>query len=225
MLKEVAVWFLLFMFYSFAGWLIEVIVSFFSHKKFINRGFLIGPICPIYGTGAILLSAVLNRAESPLAIFCVAFVGGALLEYGASYFMEKLFHVRWWDYSEKPVNLNGRICLSSIFSFGVAGIFIVEVMTPFLRQLFAGLPSSFILATAVALAVWLIFDFMLSLWLILGVRVTVGTVARDATDEISTRVQEVLMNKGRLNRRLVKAFPNQAPSKKTPRKPRKTAKK
>lgn len=225
MLREIAIWFLLFMFYSFAGWLIEVIVSFFSHKKFINRGFLIGPICPIYGTGAVLLSAVLDRAESPLAIFCVAFVGGAVLEYGASYLMEKLFHVRWWDYAEKPININGRICLSSIFSFGLAGILIVEVTTPFLRQLFASMPSLFLLATAAALAMWLVFDFMLSLWLILGVRVTVGTVARDATDEISTRVQEILMNKGRLNRRLVKAFPNQVPSKKTPHKPRKSVKK
>lgn len=225
MFREIAVWFLLFMFYSFIGWLIEVAVTLASHKKFVNRGFLVGPICPIYGTGAILLSALLDRAESPLAIFCVAFVGGAVLEYGASYLMERLFHVRWWDYSEKPINLNGRICLSSIFSFGLAGILIVEVITPFLRQVFASMSSSSILATAIALATWLVFDLMLSLWLILGVRVTVGTVSRDATDEISTRVQEILMNKGRLNRRLVKAFPNQTPSKKTPRKPRKTVKK
>lgn len=221
MLEKVAIWFLLFMLYSFGGWVMEVVVSLISHKKFINRGFLVGPICPIYGTGAVIISLLLNQTENPIAIFCVSLVGGAVLEYSASFLMEKLFRVRWWDYSDKPVNINGRICMSSIISFGIAGIFIVEFVTPFFYGFFDSLYSPLLLFIAALLAAWFIFDIVLSLWLILGVRVTVGTVQRDATDEISTRVQEILMDKGKLNRRLVKAFPNQTPSKKTPHKPRK----
>lgn len=221
MIEKIAIWFLIFMVYSFGGWLIEVIVSLIDRKKFVNRGFLIGPICPIYGTGAVILSLILNRTESIIAIFCVALVGGAVLEYCASFIMEKLFRVRWWDYAEKSVNINGRICMSSVLSFGLAGIFIVEFITPFLYSLFSNTYTPLMLTGAAILSAWMFCDILLSLWLILGVRVTVGTVQRDATDEISTRVQEILMNKGKLNRRLVKAFPNQSPSKKTPRKTRK----
>ncbi len=218
MIEKIAIWFLIFMVYSFGGWLIEVIVSLIDRKKFVNRGFLIGPICPIYGTGAIILSLILNRTESIIAIFCVSLVGGAVLEYCASFIMEKLFRVRWWDYAEKSVNINGRICMSSVLSFGLAGIFIVEFITPFLYSLFSNTYTPLMLTGAAILSAWMFCDILLSLWLILGVRVTVGTVQRDATDEISTRVQEILMNKGKLNRRLVKAFPNQSPSKRTPRK-------
>lgn len=218
MIEKIAIWFLIFMVYSFGGWLIEVIVSLIDRKKFVNRGFLIGPICPIYGTGAVILSLILNRTESIIAIFCVPLVGGAVLEYCASFIMEKLFRVRWWDYAEKSVNINGRICMSSVLSFGLAGIFIVEFITPFLYSLFSNTYTPLMLTGAAILSAWMFCDILLSLWLILGVRVTVGTVQRDATDEISTRVQEILMNKGKLNRRLVKAFPNQSPSKRTPRK-------
>lgn len=218
MIEKIAIWFLIFMVYSFGGWLIEVIVSLIDRKKFVNRGFLIGPICPIYGTGAIILSLILNRTESIIAIFCVSLVGGAVLEYCASFIMEKLFRVRWWDYAEKSVNINGRICMSSVLSFGLAGIFIVEFITPFLYSLLSNTYTPLMLTGAAILSAWMFCDVLLSLWLILGVRVTVGTVQRDATDEISTRVQEILMNKGKLNRRLVKAFPNQSPSKRTPRK-------
>ena len=93
----IATWFLIFIIYSFAGWCMEVLISLVLRKKLINRGFLVGPICPIYGVGALLLSAVLDANEPPLVIFCVAFVGSAVLEYLASFVMERLFRVRWWD--------------------------------------------------------------------------------------------------------------------------------
>ncbi len=215
-------WFLIFMFYSFAGWIIEVLVTIAEHHKVVNRGFLVGPICPIYGTGATLISLILNEAENWFAIFCVAVVGGAILEYVVSFLMEKLFRVRWWDYTCKPFNINGRICLESVLCFGIGGIFIVKVMTPLLLTIIASTPLWIINILALALLIWLIFDLILSLWLIIGVRVTVGTVQKDATEEITEHVRNVLTEKGKLNRRLVKAFPHQTPSKK-PIKTRKTS--
>lgn len=192
----------------------EVIINIFQHHKFINRGFLVGPICPIYGTGAVAISLVLSGAESPFAIFCVSLVGSAILEYLASYLMEKFFRVRWWDYSNKPFNINGRICLTSLIAFGFFGVLAIKVITPALQSTLGELPAWLLYLIASSLFTILIADIFLSLWLVLGVRVTVGTVQKDATDEISERVQEILMGKGKLNRRLVKAFPNQAPSKK-----------
>lgn len=210
--------FLLFMVYSFLGWIIEVIVTMLEHRKIVNRGFLVGPICPIYGTGALLISLILAPSENWFAIFCVAVVGGSILEYTVSVIMERLFRVRWWDYSEKPFNLNGRICLESSLLFGIAGILIVKFVTPGFLALFAALPVWLLYLIVGILLLWLFADIALSLKLIIGVRVTVGTVQKDATEEISERVREVLMGKGKLSRRLMKAFPSQTPSKKAPRK-------
>lgn len=224
-MEKVATWFAIFIFYSFAGWLIEVLISFIQKRKIINRGFLVGPICPIYGTGALLLPFIVSSVETPLVIFCVAVVGSAILEYVVSYLMEKIFRVRWWDYADQPFNLNGRICISAALSFGVIGVLMLKVITPALLGMIGSLPVAVLYIVAGLLAAWLVFDILLSLWLIFGVRVTVGTVQRDATDEISERVQEILMNKGKLNRRLVKAFPNQTPAKKKPRTKKSTPKK
>ncbi len=212
-----AIWFLIFMFYSFAGWLIEVAVTIAEHHKVVNRGFLVGPICPIYGTGAVLISLILSEAENWLAVFCVAVVGGALLEYAVSYLMEKLFRVRWWDYSNRPFNLEGRICLFSVLAFGFAGILIIKIVTPALLAVLGALPLWLLYTLAITLFAWLIFDILLSLWLIINVRVTVGTVQKDATEEISERIHAILMEKGKLSRRLVRAFPHQTPSKKPTR--------
>lgn len=210
--------FLLFMTYSFLGWIIEVIVTMLEHRKIVNRGFLVGPICPIYGTGALLISLILAPSENWFAIFCVAVVGSSILEYTVSVIMERLFRVRWWDYSKKTFNLNGRICLESSLLFGIAGILIVKFVTPGFLVLFAALPVWALYLIAGILLLWLIADIALSLKLIIGVRVTVGTVQKDATEEISERVREVLIGKGKLSRRLMKAFPSQTPSKKAPRK-------
>ena len=212
----IATWFLIFIIYSFAGWCMEVLISLVLRKKLINRGFLVGPICPIYGVGALLLSAVLDANEPPLVIFCVAFVGSAVLEYLASFVMERLFRVRWCDYTERPYNLKGRICLESIRSFGIIGVLMLKLITPALIGLFQSLPPTILILSASIVFFTVLCDIALSLWLILNVRITVGTVERDATDEISHRVQEILMDKGKLNRRLVKAFPNQKPTKKSP---------
>ncbi len=217
-MERLAIIFLIFMTYAFGGWAMEVIISLLQRRKLVNRGFLVGPICPIYGVGALLLSLVVSSDESPLVIFCVAVVGSAVLEYGISYIMEKLFRVRWWDYTDQPFNLNGRICAESVLAFGVIGVLILKIINPALLTLYSSMPQFLMLLLAAILAAWLIFDIALSLWLMLGVRVTVGTVQRDATDEIAARVHEVLTDKGKLNRRLVKAFPNQTPTKKAPRK-------
>lgn len=217
-MEKLTLWFLIFMAYAFGGWLVEVCIGLLQHRKLVNRGFLVGPICPIYGVGALLLSLILNPSESPLVIFCVAVVGSAILEYGVSYIMEKLFRVRWWDYTDRPFNLNGRICLESILSFGIFGILILKIINPTLITLFSTISPTVTTLLAASLFVWLLLDITFSLWLMFGVRITVGTVQRDATDEIAARVHEILSGKSKLNRRLVKAFPNQTPAKQSTRK-------
>ena len=94
-MQGAAIWFLAFICYSFIGWLLEVVVSLIERHRFVNRGFLIGPLCPIYGTGALLITFCLGSVKNPLAIFATSIFLSAILEYFTSYLMEKLFHVRW----------------------------------------------------------------------------------------------------------------------------------
>ena len=131
--------------------------------------------------------------------------------------MEKLFHVRWWDYSDRPFNLNGRICLEALIVFGIGGTLVTLVFSPALYHILSGLPDVALYTLALILVVALLVDAFLSLYLIKGFRVTVGIAAKDATIEISERVHDLIMAKSKLSRRLLKAFPNQTPA---PRRPR-----
>ncbi len=208
-MDNIATYFLLFMIYSFFGWVIEVINGVILRHKVSNRGFLIGPICPIYGVGSLLLTSILSGPEKNfLAVFCIGLVGGVTIEYLTSVIMEKMFHVRWWDYSYMPFNLNGRICLQVALMFGVAALLINEITNPFFLGLINQISVNVRIAIAIILFVIFIIDFTTSFILIRNFKVTVGTVSKDATDEISERVHNILMEKGKLSRRLVKAFPN-----------------
>lgn len=212
-----ATWFFLFIIYSMIGWCIEVIRNFILLHKFTNRGFLIGPLCPIYGCGGVLMSLILYDTTNPLIIFIVATVVSAVVEYLVSYIMEKLFHVRWWDYSDYKFNLNGRICLLNLIFFGIVGVIVLCLFNPLLFDWFNSIPETpRVIAACIGLIIF-ISDIAVSLWLIIGCRVTVGTVNPDATEEIVANIHDVLMHKGKLNRRLSKAFPEAEASKHTAR--------
>ena len=109
MIHNLSIGFILFIIYSFIGWLMEVTNCLWEKHRFINRGFLIGPICPIYGVGSVLLITLLTRySDNLLRLFLHAIIICSLLEYFTSFIMEKIFHARWWDYSKKKYNLNDQ---------------------------------------------------------------------------------------------------------------------
>lgn len=112
-------WILLFYIYCFAGWVWESAYVSIKLHKWINRGFLKGPFLPIYGSGAIvvLISTVLIKKYTIL-VFIIGMISATILEYITGAIMEKLFHVRYWDYSEKKFNINGYICLVSSLAWG-----------------------------------------------------------------------------------------------------------
>lgn len=126
----------LFFIYSFIGWIYESTYCTIRQKKWENRGFLYGPIIPIYGFGAVIISIFVNVAEdykvtTPMwKVFLVSMIGSAVLEYVTSWGLEKMFHARWWDYSNVPLNVNGRINLFSSIGFGLAGVLIIFVIEP-----------------------------------------------------------------------------------------------
>ena len=208
-MNEIYYYFLLFLIYSFIGWLIEVIGKLIEKHKFVNRGFLIGPICPIYGHGCILMILTLNRyKDNPLTLFIYAIFICSLLEYFTSYFMEKIFKARWWDYSTKRFNLNGRICAETMIPFGILGTLVICVINPIFEYLLNLFNFETIKITAIILFIIYIIDYTISLVIMFGFKGTLKTVEKDGTEEITKKVKKILINKNVLYKRLVEAFPN-----------------
>ena len=208
-MNEIYYYFLLFLIYSFIGWLIEVIGKLIEKHKFINRGFLIGPICPIYGHGCILMILTLSRyKDNPLTLFIYAIFICSLLEYFTSYFMEKIFKARWWDYSTKRFNLNGRICAETMIPFGILGTIVICVINPIFEYLLNLFNFETIKITAIVLFIIYIIDYTISLIIMFGFKGTLKTVEKDGTEEITKKVKKILINKNVLYKRLVEAFPN-----------------
>jgi len=137
----VSQYFVLFIIFSFLGWVWESIYCTIKEKHFSNRGFLFGPLCPIYGSsvavGVFLFTRVsfLAAGQMPFwKLFLICAAGSAVAEFGTSYYLEKRFHARWWDYSKMPLNVNGRICLPVTVCFGLAGVVLVRWMIPLLSN-------------------------------------------------------------------------------------------
>lgn len=209
-MKQVMIYFLLFIIYATLGWLIEVIGKLIEKKRFINRGFLIGPYCPIYGFGALAITFLLKKYTSDIiALFVMAILVCGTLEYLTSYFMEKIFHARWWDYSSKKFNINGRVCLNTIIPFGLLGCFIMYVSNPFLLKVLNALPDLALYILSTTLFIIFIVDNIISFNVISTVHTTTKSLYKelDNTEEITKKVKEILLSKSVLHRRLIHAYP------------------
>ena len=128
-------YFFLLVIYSIIGWFYECIVESIRQKKIVNRGFLAGPYCPIYGFGALLDVVVLGWCTNPVLLFIISAVLTCTLEYITSIVMEKMFNARWWDYYDFKFNLDGRICLWGALAFGTLSILLVNYIHPFFMNL------------------------------------------------------------------------------------------
>lgn len=206
-MEIVCKYFLLFLFYSFLGWILEMVVCSIADKKVVNRGFLIGPYCPIYGSGCLLIISLLHKyQDDPFTLFIMAVIVCSLLEYFTSYIMEKLFKARWWDYSDRRFNINGRICLDNLVLFGVLGLLIFYVANPFFGGLIDRFNDTVLMVVAIVLFVVFIVDCIISLKVISGFKNVAKSIHKDSTDEITSKVRELLLEKNWLYKRLIKAF-------------------
>ena len=123
-----------FFIYAFLGWLIETIYAMFIHGHFVKRGFLYGPICPIYGFGAVLLLIATQKSyKKPLLKFLIATIAFTLFEYIVSFVLEMLFGLRWWDYSNDFLNIQGRVSLLYSIFWGVIGLILLEKLHPYIQ--------------------------------------------------------------------------------------------
>lgn len=206
-MDKVYLYFLLFLIYSFIGWIMEICVTFYKSKKIVDRGFLIGPYCPIYGYASIIMILYLNHyKDNPLTVFLLAVVICTFIEYIISYIMEKLFNARWWDYSNYKFNINGRVCLINAFFFGVLGTFLVYYANPFFENLLLKINTNTLNTISLILMILFITDFIISMYATFKLKSSINKINKDNTEEFKKKFKEKIENKI-LSRRILKAYP------------------
>ena len=206
---DLFMYFMLFMFYSVVGWIIEVIYTFITDKKIVNRGFLIGPYCPIYGVGCILIIILLKKyTDDFIVLFIMSMLICSLLEYLTSYIMEKLFNARWWDYSNRKFNINGRVCLETLIPFGIFGSLILLVVNPFVVSIFNKIPDNIFKVITILFFIIFVIDEVASYIIINKLNISTSEITIDNTEEITQKVKEYISKNSKLGKRLMKSFPN-----------------
>jgi len=158
-----------FFFYSFFGWVLECIWCTVSETRknkkftFINRGFLIGPLCPIYGCSALTMTIFLQPfAHNLWIVFFLGILVCDTVEYLTSYIMEKIFNARWWDYSQRFMNLNGRICLQHTFIWGFLSVLFIRFINPNVTNLILKVPEDYFSILIYIMLTLFIIDFFIA---------------------------------------------------------------
>ena len=209
-------WFIYFIIYSFIGYVSEVIFVSFLNKKVVNRGFLCGPLCPIYGLGAFAMVTLLRRYVHDIpALFIFGALIASTLEYLISFALEKIFHNRWWDYSEDKFNLNGRICLLNTVLFGIGSVLLLEFIHPTISRYVLRLEQTTLITIFIICLALLLLDTIYSCIIAYNYKSRLIIVEELKKEKINKLPQ---IFKANLNKRvkglklypkrLTKAFPN-----------------
>lgn len=202
-------YFLLFIIYSFIGWLLELAFSYIQLKKVVNRGFLIGSYCPIYGAGCLLLIILLSDyADNILVLFALSMIVCSILEYFTSWIMEKIFKLRWWDYTNMKFNINGRICLETMVPFGIVGVLVVKYINPWFLDIINLINPHTLTIIVIILMSLFIIDVLVSCNVVFNLKNVTRNVTKDSTEEIKKAIHKFIHNNLFMYDRIVKAFPN-----------------
>lgn len=156
--------FLIFILFSFIGWVSEVIyVGILAEHRFVNRGFLHGPLCPVYGCGGVVILMLPPQLyQTWIPLFLASMVLCTVVEYFVSWLMEVLFHARWWDYSHFKIQLNGRVCLLNSVLFGFLGLGVIRFVYPHIMSLLNWMGDFVITVTADSIAVVFLVDLFIT---------------------------------------------------------------
>ena len=203
--------FLVFFVYSVIGFIIEITSCFIFTKKFtMSRGYLLGPYIPVFGFGALIMVYLLGKYRNDiLVLFVLSAVLCSAVEYFTSLLMEKIFKLRWWDYSKYRFNINGRICLRNSFLFGLGGILIVRYVQPLLNNLLLSLSNDTIIIIGWILASIMIIDTFISTFTISKLKINTSRyLKQDATYVVKEQVAASLSKYNIFYKRILKAYPH-----------------
>lgn len=180
-----------FVIYSFLGWVLESVVRTVCERKIINTGFLIGPFCPIYGFGAIIMLLFLNTFENnSILLFFIAFVVLSLWEYLVGVLLEKVFSTKYWDYSNHKFNYKGRICLTNSIAWGILGVLFIKYIHPFIENIIGYIdPTYLAIATTIVIVIILI-DAIINVVKVKNITSTLAKI-EDINEQIKQKLSEL----------------------------------
>ena len=177
-----------------------------NRKEFVNRGFLIGPICPIYGFGAIIMIKILTKYQNNyFLVFVLGSLICSILEYFASLVLEKIFNTRWWDYRDKKIHINGRICLEVMILFGIGSLILICFMNPIISKVLL-LPDKIKIIICIVMILLFLIDIIFTIKVIVDMKRDNLIEDKDITKTLNKRVKEKVKNKY-LVKRLLNSFP------------------
>lgn len=206
-MNSIVYYFLLFMIYSIIGWIVETVFVALNSKKLVNRGFFMGPYCPIYGIGSVLIVVLLKGFQNNiLVLFILATVICSVVEYLISYMMEKIFKARWWDYSHLPFNINGRIYLGNTILFGIGGV-IISRFNPYLSSFILSIPSNIAYIVFCVLVASFGIDMLISIDIIGSIKMSADAIKKDYTGELNEKIRKILAERSRVLKRVLAAYP------------------
>ena len=197
-----------FFIYSFAGWCIEVCCAAIQKRKFVNRGFVNGPLCPIYGSGAVLFAVFLPELkEAPFFLFLAGAILASILEFTTGALLEKLFHRKWWDYSNIRWNYEGYVCLPFSLGWGVCAVVLNMFLNPLLVKFLRIMPRLLMVIIMIALTVALVLDTVGTTLAIRGLQKKQVQLAEftEGVSQVSKLLENAITR--RIQKRMDKAFP------------------
>ncbi|MBE6062600.1 MAG: hypothetical protein E7207_03375 [Clostridium butyricum] len=206
-MEQYVIFFILFVIYSFLGWVLETLHASIRDKKFVNRGFLVGCFCPIYGFGGVITVWIFqwiniyikNNTVFTIVSVLATIVIVTLLEYITGYILEKIFNCKWWDYSEDFGNINGYICLSYSLLWGVLAFVLIKVINPIIMNLVGMINVRARVWIAAVFFVYFIIDFVKTIIDTLGLRNVIINYSKFSVADYYKKIKHY--------KRLLKAFP------------------
>lgn len=180
-----------FILYSFLGWVLESICKTIWEKKFVNSGFLNGPFCPIYGAGAIIMLLFLSGSKNNIVLlFFAGFFVLSIWEYIVGWALEKIFHTRYWDYTQNRFNIQGRVCLLNSFYWGIMGVIFIHIVQPFVEVQIHSIEPNILLYVVILLSTYLIVDAITSIIKVKQIDIKLRTL-KEMGENIREKLEEI----------------------------------
>jgi len=180
-----------FLIYSFLGWCLESIYKTWYTKKWVNSGFLYGPFCPIYGFGAIIMYLFLDDlSNKPIITFCMGFVVLSIWEYLVGILLEKIFHTKYWDYSENKFNFQGRVCLLNSVFWGILAVVFIDIVNPFVTSLLEQVNTETLLYVNIGLYIIVAVDVVVSIITTFSITEKLKNV-EELNNSIKEKIEEI----------------------------------
>lgn len=190
MTEKILLLFTNFIIYSFFGWVLESVFKTILAKKWVNSGFLMGPFCPIYGFGAIIMT-LLNRFKSNIFItFIAGIIVLSIWEYLVGVLLEKFFKTTYWDYSDKPFNIKGRVCLENSMYWGILAVIFIYLIEPRINKLILLPESNILIYVNILIYAYLLTDFIISIVKTKNIEIKIQKIS-DIGEKLKEKLEEL----------------------------------